>query len=122
LPSGPCAIPAATISFGRRPPISRPSSLIEPAAGRSNPLIVRKRVDLPAPFAPSNTTISPLRTSRLTSRSASNSPNRIVSPEISSKVSRPQVGFDDGRIPLNFGRHALGDLSAVVQDDDLIGE
>jgi hypothetical protein len=35
---------------------------MEPARGRSNPEIVRSVVDFPAPFAPSNATISPVST------------------------------------------------------------
>ena len=58
-PSGLCAIPLLTIVCGAAVAISRPSKRIEPCRGRLRPLIARRVVDLPAPFAPINVTISP---------------------------------------------------------------
>jgi hypothetical protein len=43
--------------------MSLPRKVIEPSRGWLSPLIDRSVVDLPAPFAPINVTISPSRTS-----------------------------------------------------------
>ena len=73
-PSGHCATPLATLSSGR--PVVRlvPFQVALPPAGRCRPLRVRKRVLLPAPFAPSSTTISPRCTLRFRACSAVKGP------------------------------------------------
>ena len=62
-PSATCSTPAATMRSGRAPPMSRPSSTILPAAGRSKPEIARSVVLLPAPLLPTSATIDPRATS-----------------------------------------------------------
>jgi len=69
-PSGLCAIPFLTIVCGAAVVISVPSKWIEPCRGRFSPLIARRVVDLPAPFAPISVTISPVPTRRVTPLSA----------------------------------------------------
>ena len=58
-PSGACEMPLATTSWAGVPSSRAPSNQISPSRGRSRPLIVLSVVDLPAPFAPINVTISP---------------------------------------------------------------
>src|SRR4051794_36529293 len=57
-----------------------PRSMTSPASGRTKPSIILISVVLPAPFAPSNPTTSPRRTSIETDRTASRRPNRFVRP------------------------------------------
>src|SRR5208282_2298800 len=52
--------------WGGTPSRSRPSRLIDPAVGRSNPAIARSRVDFPAPFGPRSASNSPSPTVRST--------------------------------------------------------
>jgi hypothetical protein len=70
LPSGDCETPIWTILSGLTQVKSVPCRVIEPLRGRRSPLIVRKRVLLPAPFDPMIATTSPWLTSRLTSHRA----------------------------------------------------
>src|SRR5258708_34959698 len=58
-PSGTCATPARAMSSGRRRARFVPPTRILPCRGRTNPLIVRSRVVLPAPLAPSTAVIVP---------------------------------------------------------------
>ena len=69
-PSGTWPMPRATMSWGGVCSMACPAKWIVPLRGRFNPEIVRNVVVLPAPFAPSNATISPSSTFRLTPRSA----------------------------------------------------
>jgi len=62
-PSGDWATPMATTLCGGSLVISRPWKRIAPRRGWLSPLIERRVVDLPAPFAPISVTISPSRTS-----------------------------------------------------------
>src|ERR1700691_4517122 len=57
---------------------SRPSIEIEPASGRSSPVISRSVVVLPAPLGPSNTTNSPSLMANDKSRTASIDPKRLL--------------------------------------------
>src|ERR1700691_5829769 len=57
---------------------SRPSIEIEPASGRSTPVISRSVVVLPAPLGPSNTTNSPSLMANDKSRTASIDPKRLL--------------------------------------------
>ena len=61
-PSGLCAIPRLTIVCGVAVVMSSPSKRIAPCRGRLRPLIARRVVDFPAPFAPISVTISFSRT------------------------------------------------------------
>src|SRR5215212_3559909 len=49
-----------------------------PASGFSKPQMIFISVDLPAPLSPSSPSTSPLRSCRLTSRSATTGPKRLV--------------------------------------------
>ena len=58
-PSGTWAIPARAMSSGLRRATLTPSSVIRPERGRIRPEMVRSRVVLPAPLAPSTAVIVP---------------------------------------------------------------
>ncbi len=64
------ASPARPRRCGLQPVISRPSSSIVPAVGKSNPVIRLTSVDLPAPFGPIRPTTSCRWSSSVTSSSA----------------------------------------------------
>ena len=51
-----------------------------PASGASRPMIIRMVVDLPEPLGPRNPVTVPGRTSKLSSRTATVGPKRLVSP------------------------------------------
>ena len=59
-----------TICSGANVSMRLPSNQTSPVVGRIKPEMVRNVVLLPAPLAPSNVTISPASTCRLTPRSA----------------------------------------------------
>ncbi len=67
---------------------STPPTLAEPEEGRRSPHSIRIVVDLPAPLLPRKPKISPWRTSKLRSLTATNSPKRRVS-------RRTSIGFID---------------------------
>jgi hypothetical protein len=54
--------------------MSSPASDTVPVRGRTRPLIVRSRLDLPAPFAPSTAVMPPAGTLRPTPASAVTAP------------------------------------------------
>ena len=58
-PSGDWQIPAATTSWPCSRVMSLPSKMIWPWRARISPEMVRRVVDLPAPFEPISVTISP---------------------------------------------------------------
>src|ERR1700730_17491935 len=58
-PSGTCATPARAISSGGRRARLTPATRTRPWRGRTNPVIVRSSVLLPAPLAPSTAVIVP---------------------------------------------------------------
>src|ERR1700730_3307435 len=58
--------------------MSRPSNQIEPADGRKKPLIMLKKVVLPAPFGPITARSSPFGTLSETSRTATRLPKLLV--------------------------------------------
>src|SRR5947209_20383333 len=60
------------------PPISEPSSRIEPEVGRSAPAIRLKIVLLPEPLGPISPRISPLRSSNETRLTARNPPKLLL--------------------------------------------
>jgi hypothetical protein len=69
-PSGDWAIDRRAIMCVGKLVMSTPSNVIRPWRARGAPKIVIIVVDLPAPLAPINVTISPLLTSMSTPRSA----------------------------------------------------
>jgi hypothetical protein len=62
-PSGDCEMPMPTMSCGGRRVMFFPRNVIVPSRGWFSPLIERRVVDFPAPFAPISVTISPSWTS-----------------------------------------------------------
>ena len=68
--------------------MSRPSIVISPAVGFSNPAIIRSVVVLPQPDGPRNDTNSPFSTARLKSMTAATSPNSFCTPVSSRKAMR----------------------------------
>ncbi len=69
-PSGDCEMPICTMLCGASSVMSVPWKTILPSRGWLRPLIERRVVDFPAPFAPMSVTISPARTSSETPLSA----------------------------------------------------
>lgn len=65
--------------YGGRSLMRWPSSSMLPLVGVSNPPRQRSSVDLPLPEPPSRAKISPLRTSKLTSSSATKPSNSLRS-------------------------------------------
>ena len=63
-PSGEWASPSCTMSWAGTVVMSLPWKVIEPAAGRSSPEMVRRVVVLPAPLVPIRVTTSPSSTSK----------------------------------------------------------
>src|SRR4029453_9966540 len=96
---------------------------MRPDDGASSPAIVLSSVDFPAPLPPINVTISPWATSSDTERSASTAPYRVTSSRTSSMGVDvlAQIDLEHGGIGLDFRRRALGDLLAVVENDDPVG-
>src|SRR5262249_41888657 len=111
-PSGTCTSPRPTIAAGRFPSIAAPAKVIVPRHGHSTPEMVRLRVDLPAPFAPSTATISFALTVRSTPRKISVAPYPVWSPETPRGGSESRVGI--GPLP---GHVARGTVAEVGLDD-----
>ncbi len=65
-PSGECAKPSRTSSWGGRPSIDLPSKRIAPPVGFRSPEIARRVVVLPAPLPPMSVTICPASTLSVT--------------------------------------------------------
>src|SRR5213079_996390 len=118
-PSGTCAMPFQTISWGGTPTSGSESSVIVPRAGWSSPEMVLSVVVLPAPLLPRTATISPRPTSSPTPLSARILPYETSSPSTRSMptlaLARPEIRLDDPRVPLDLPRRPLGDLLAVVE-------
>src|SRR5215471_11049871 len=68
--------------------MSRPSIVISPAVGFSNPAIMRRVVVLPQPDGPRNETNSPFSTARLKSMTAAVSPKYFWTPVSSRNAMR----------------------------------
>jgi len=97
-------------------------SRIDPRAGRTSPEIALRVVVFPAPFAPMRATTSPWSTSKAMPWTASIAPYRTTRSRTSSMgsaiVVAPEVRLAHGRIRLDLGRCAFGDLPAEVEDRD----
>ena len=101
---------------------------MEPAVGRSKPVIIERVVVLPAPLGPTIPKKDPARTSRLMSATATFCPKRLVSPDTASTtgagalagagflaIGARGVRFASGRVgPAAFARTAA---SAGVRGD-----
>src|SRR4051812_8834455 len=123
-PSGTWAIPRAATWSGRMPRMSLPSNTMRPPA-RTVPLIARRVVVLPAPFAPRMPTAPLSGTLSDTPSSTCTGPYNAVTSSSSSSVIRcvlSDVGLDDARVGLRLGGRPLHELGAVVEHDDPVGE
>src|SRR6266480_7292099 len=116
-------MPMRKISVGGRPVTSLPAKTMLPACGRTIPNTVLSSVDLPAPLAPMMDTMCPACTRSDTPRSTSTSayPAR-TSVSASSVGSAAKVRLDDVRVAADRLRRALGDLLAVIEHDDALGD
>src|SRR5258705_4223175 len=128
-PSGTCATPRATIACGGTSRSDRSWRVMAPRVGWSSPEIVLSVVVFPAPLLPRSVTISPCPTSRPTPLSARISPYDTSSDSTLSTRLRPrpgaalaQVGFDHRRVALDLARRPLGDLLAVIEHRDPVGD
>src|SRR6266545_654449 len=82
-----CTRPLRATVCGRLPPMLFPRNVTSPCVGLCTPVSSRKRVVLPAPFGPMIEWMLPSATSRSTSLTASNVPNRFVSARVERIVS-----------------------------------
>src|SRR5918997_7091095 len=123
-PSGTWAMPRAATWSGRRPRMSSPSKTMRPPV-RTVPLIARRVVVFPAPFAPRMPTAPLSGTLSETPSSTCTGPYDAVTSWSSSSVIcgvLPDVRLDDARVGLRFGGRPLHELGAVVEHDDAVGE
>ena len=144
-PSGDWAIDSRAIWCVGRPVMSLPSKVIRPRRARGAPKIVIIVVDLPAPLAPISVTISPfvdvdvdalerldlavegLDAAQLQGAAGAPAGDRAhcsSSFSIASHflfVGDAEIGGDDLRIVAHLRRRAVGDLDAVVEHDDMVG-
>src|SRR5690606_29384201 len=86
------------------------STTTRPASGRSKPATMRKSVVLPHPLGPSSETNAPRSTASDTSRTATTSPNRRVTP------ARAMPASDCGFWILDFG---LGEVIICLSIQNL---
>src|ERR1043166_3203413 len=126
-------MPRATIRWGRSFVISSPSHSIRPLCAFKSPEIARNVVDLPAPFAPINVTMSPFPTRNETSCSAVIVPYETERSFSSSTAIRPlcfhwalavflrflaQIRLDHLRICPDLLGCAFRDLDSVIENED----
>jgi hypothetical protein len=74
------------------PSIRLPSNNTWPSVGRNTPVTTLNTVVLPAPLGPINAKISPARTSKRASRSATTPPKRMVTPSRASITRSGRAG------------------------------
>src|SRR5919204_5372721 len=118
-------MPRFRTSVGARLAMSWPANRIVPARGGTMPNTVRRSVDLPAPLLPMMDTISPARTPSDTPRSTSASAYPATTSRSSSSgpaASAAKVRLDDARVAADRLRRSFGDLLAVVEHDDALGD
>src|SRR5438309_2031003 len=96
---------------------------IRPPVGRRRPVTTFRIDDFPAPFGPTMTVISPDLASRSTSHRTCVPayPAEIVSSRSMGRF-RPQISFDDPRVPHDLGRAAFRNLAALFDHDDVTGD
>src|ERR1700754_1835663 len=122
-PSGDWETPRITRRSARIFVMSVPSKTILPWATGRRPEMARIVVDLPAPFAPINATISPSPTVRLMPCKASIRPYASVMLSSSSSIGgNPQIRGDDLRVVPHLGRRPFGDLLAELEHHDPVGD
>src|SRR5271163_4944377 len=97
-----------------------PLNRIAPASGFRKPPMVRSKVDLPAPFSPVISRISPASTAKLTSRSTGMLPYPACRAAISSNAATHEQRLG-GRIGGDLGRGSVGDDAAGIHDGDPVG-
>src|SRR3989442_1383433 len=126
-PSGTTATPRCTISSGARPSIRSPLKRIAPSRTGTRPRIALMTVVFPAPLGPIRLTTSPAVTTRLTPQSTCKAP--YPAPTLSSTsegaasgIRFAEVRLDHRGVTHDVGRATFGDLLAVVQHHDPIGE
>src|ERR1051326_5925048 len=122
-PSGTNDSPSRAMVSGERPTTDWPSSLMVPWLGASAPAIAIIVVDLPAPFGPTRTTISPLSTRKLTPRTAAMRAYWTWMPSTSSMDlagARSQIGADHVGVVLDPFRRVLDDGAAAVDHVDTV--
>src|ERR1700682_1331959 len=125
-PWGTWTRPSVTVRCVGSPWISCPSKSTVPDRGTRSPLSVLSVVVLPDPLPPSSATTAPAGTWNDTSRSTSVAPYhtlRLWTSSIGMPLERAsEVRFDHLGILGHLGRPPLGDLAAVVQDGDAVGD
>src|SRR5438552_13610440 len=122
-PSGTNDSPSRAMVSGERPMIDRPSSLMVPWLGVSAPAIAIIVVDLPAPFGPTSTTISPLSTRKVAPRTAAMRPYwtwMLSTSSMDLVRPRSQVGADHIGVVLDPFRRILDDGAAAVDHVDAV--
>src|SRR5919198_382910 len=127
-PSGTCATPRPTISWGGTPTSDAVSSVIVPERGWRRPEIALSVVVFPAPLLPRSATISPRPTSSPTPLSARISPYATSSASTLStagppggRAARAEVRPDDPCVALDLARRPLRDLLARVEHGHPVG-
>src|SRR2546422_2697893 len=116
--------PRVTRSLAGRPATGSPSNVtspvIRPPARASTPEMAMRSVLLPAALAPTTATISPRPTTNDTSQRTRISPYQALSPTVSSckQILLAEVRLDHAGIAGHRRRRALGDLLAVVENQD----
>src|SRR3989449_4247291 len=120
-PSGHGAIPRAARSWAGRTVMSFPSKDTSPRVGRSKPLTIFSVVDLPAPFGPMSTVVTPCFASRPIPRRTCVPPYPASIPSRRSMSSLyPEVCLDHRRVFDDRPRAAFGDLHALLDHNDAL--
>src|SRR5919109_985007 len=115
--------PLPTMSAGCIPLITSPSNVIVPALGWRSPEIARRRVVLPAPFAPMMATTSPCPTSIDRSCRMTVGPYPAVTLEtLSIDEVLAQIGRDDAAVADDLLRATFRDHLAGVDHHDPTGQ
>src|SRR5512136_44252 len=99
-----------------------PSKVTVPAAGCTTPAMPFRIDDLPFPFPPTMATISPRSTLRDTSWMTGIFPYLSCRFSTLSIVFLTEIGLDDPFVVDDFVGQPLGDLLAVIEYDDLVGD
>src|SRR5262245_18363018 len=111
-PGGTRAMPVAPMVWLGSATRLRPSSSTRPDRRAIVPVIAPSNVDLPAPFGPSNATVSLFSTASDTPCSTGAAPYEACRSESRSIA---EVGVHDRALRADFLRRALGDARAEIQ-------
>src|ERR671910_2792768 len=118
-------MPSRAISLDGWPTVCMPSKVTEPVRFSTMPMTDFRVVVLPAPLRPKSVTSSPRPISKPTPWRMCDSPYQACRFSTLSNVSamtRPDIGFDHGRILGHRGVRALGQYLAARQHGDGVGE